>query len=237
MKPLAGRTVVITRAADQAESTSQLVESFDATAIMVPLIEIVDEPTGMAQLASLDFDRLDWIAITSPNGARRVATRVAPDSGSPRIAAVGASTAAELPRCELVASTQSAVGLLRDFPHGPGHVAVVQAVDAEPTLRDGLVDRGWDVVDIRPYRTVTATPSAEQQRAALGADAVLFASGSAAKAWVEIFGTRTPPVVVAIGEQTAAAAERAGLKISATSADHSMYGMLVALSRYFSDPN
>jgi uroporphyrinogen-III synthase len=66
---------------------------------------------------------------------------------------------------------------------------------------------------------------------------VLFASGSAARAWAAAFGQRTPPVVVAIGEQTAAAAELAGLKISAISADHSVYGMLVTLSRYFSESN
>jgi uroporphyrinogen-III synthase len=54
---------------------------------------------------------------------------------------------------------------------------------------------------------------------------------------VEIFGPNAPPTVVAIGEQTAAAAQDAGLKVTVTSADHSMYGMLVALRRYFEDRN
>jgi uroporphyrinogen-III synthase len=114
---------------------------------------------------------------------------------------------------------------------------VVQAVDAEPTLVDGLAARGWDVVAMRPFRATTATPSVEQQRAALEADAVLFASGSAARAWVEIFGSRTPAISVAIGGRTAAAAEQAGLKITIVSADHSMYGMLVALDTYLRDCN
>ena len=101
----------------------------------------------------------------------------------------------------------------------------------------GLRERAWEVVAISPYRTVSVRPSADQQRAAFAADAVLFASGSAARAWVEVFGRQTPPTVVAIGEQTARAAQRAGLKISAISADHSVYGMLVTLSRYFAEPN
>jgi uroporphyrinogen-III synthase len=42
---------------------------------------------------------------------------------------------------------------------------------------------------------------------------------------------------VAIGEQTAADAERAGLKIEVVSADHSVYGMLVTLRKYFSEEN
>jgi uroporphyrinogen-III synthase len=96
---------------------------------------------------------------------------------------------------------------------------------------------GWDVDAISPYRTASTTPSADQRRAALAADAVLFASGSAVRAWVEVFGVQTPPVVVAIGDQTAAAAGHAGLKITAISADHSVHGMLVTLSRYFAGPD
>jgi uroporphyrinogen-III synthase len=173
--------------------------------------------------------------ITSPNGAERVTRLLTHEASTARIAAVGAATAATLPHCDLVADTQSASGLLEIFPPGPGHVVVVQAVDAAPTLVDGLRASAWNVTSITPYRTVPTTPSAEQRRAALAADAVLFASGSAVLAWVAVFGNSAPPVAVAIGDQTAAAAERAGLKISAISADHSMNGMLITLNRYFSD--
>jgi uroporphyrinogen-III synthase len=237
MKSLAGRTIVITRAADQGEATAELVASFDATPVLVPLIEIVDEPAGMSQLEALDLVGVDWLVVTSPNGARRVGRSLAAVPGRLKFAAVGAATAAALPRCDLIAETQSARGLLKLFPPGPGRVVVVQAVDAAPVLVDGLGTLHWTVVAITPYRAATTAPPAEQQRAALAADAVLFASGSAARAWAEIFGGRAPSVAIAIGEQTAAAAERAGLKISATSADHSVYGMLATLNRYFSDEN
>ena len=113
-------------------------------------------------------------------------------------------------------------------------MVVVQAVDAEPTLERGLAELGWNVKAICAHRSVPRLPTPEQRTAALNADAVLFASGSAVRAWVDAFGDRTPSVAIAIGEQTAATAERAGLKISATSADHSTYGMLVTLSRYLS---
>lgn len=234
MNPLAGRRVVITRASDQAGSTADLVASFEAIPVVVPLIEVVDEPSGMAQLRSLDLSGLDWIVVTSPNGAQRVSAALGSTVAGPHVAAIGSTTADALPRCDLVAATQSAVGMLEVFPHGPGRVAVVQAVDAAATLVAGLLDKAWDVVAVSPYRTVAVTPSPEQRLAALGSDALLLASGSAARAWVEAFGHDTPPVVVAIGEQTAAAAEQAGLKISAISADHSVYGMLLVLNRYFS---
>jgi len=237
MKALAGRTVVITRPAEQAGETAALLSSFDAIPLVVPLIEVVDDPPGMRRLEGLHAADFDWIVVTSPNGAARALTLVAPDVPRPRIAAVGSTTAEALPRCDLVPLNQSALGLLETFPSGPGRVVVVQAVGAASTLVDGLREKAWDVVAVSPYRTQPVVPPEDQRRRALAADAVLFASGSAAKAWVEVFGSEAPPVVVAIGEQTAAAATQAGLKISVVSADHSVYGMLVALSRYFTHGN
>jgi uroporphyrinogen-III synthase len=237
MKSLAGRRVVVTRAADQADTSAELIASVGAIPLVVPLIEIVDDPDELARLTAVELAAVDWLVVTSPNGARRVASILQPDSPRPLLAAVGAATAEVLPRCDLVAANQSAAGLLEVFPRGAGHAVVVQAVDAEPTLVDGLTERGWTVVAIKPFRAVTAKPSTEHQRAALDADAVLFASGSAARAWAEVFGPRTPPISVAIGARTAAAAEHAGLKITIVSADHSMYGMLVSLDRYLSDAN
>jgi len=237
MKSLAGRRVVVTRAADQADASAELITSVGAIAVVVPLIEIVDDADELNRLRALDLSAFEWLVVTSPNGARRVAPLLRADSLRPLLAAVGAATAEVLPRCDLVAETQSAAGLLEGFPQGPGRVVVVQALDAEPTLVDGLAERGWDVEVIKPFRAVTAKTSAEQQRAALDADAVLFASGSAARGWAEIFGLRPPSISVAIGGRTAAAAEQVGLKITIVSADHSMYGMLVALDRYLSDCN
>jgi uroporphyrinogen-III synthase len=234
---LAGRTIVITRAIEDAAAMSEVVTSFDALAVIVPLIQAVDEPVGQAELAALDLGGVDWIVVTSRNGAQRLTSVISAEVTTPLLAAVGSSTAAALPRCDLVGETQSASGLLDVFPQGPGRAVVVQALDAEATMVHGLLERGWSVTAISPYRTVPSVPSAEQQRDALAADAVLFASGSAARAWADVFGQRSPPLVVAIGEQTAAAAELAGLKVSAVSADHSMHGMLVTLSRYFSQPN
>lgn len=233
MTSLAGRTVVITRAAAQADESAELIASFGATPVVVPLIEVIDEPGDLATLGALDLSTFDWVIATSPNGASRVASRLARADG-PRVAAVGASTAKALSRCDLIPATQSAAGLLDEFPAGSGRALVIQAVDAEPTLVSGLQAKGWFVKALSPYRTRAVSPTEQQRLIAFESDAVLFASGSAAQAWVEAFGQRTPPVVIAIGEQAAAAAERAGLKVSAVSADHSVYGMLVTLSRYFS---
>jgi uroporphyrinogen-III synthase len=66
----------------------------------------------------------------------------------------------------------------------------------------------------------------------LAADAVLFASGSAVRAWVAAFGTSTPPLVVAIGPQTASAAQLVGLKVDLIAADHSLQGLVNSLEHH-----
>jgi uroporphyrinogen-III synthase len=81
------------------------------------------------------------------------------------------------------------------------------------------------------YATRTRAPRPDERAAALAADAVAFASGSAATAWAEAIGSETPPVVCAIGPTTAAVAERAGLKVTAVAADHSVPGLVELVTR------
>lgn len=231
---LAGRRVVVTRAADRADALATLLEQAGAVPVVVPLVEIVPEADGVTALrAALSGDvSFDWLVVASPNAAAVVLEQSAAVLPG-RIAAIGASTAVVLSDRGIVPSLvpqrQSAAGLVEVFPDGPGRVLVVQAVDGAPTLGDGLRAKGWEVVAVRPYRSVSATPTAEQRAAALSADAVLFASGSAARGWVAVFGTVAPTVVVVIGPETAAATERAGLPVIAVATDHSLAGLVAAL--------
>lgn len=234
--PLAGRRVVVTSAAAQADELAALLRERGAVPVVVPLVTVVAEPDAAARLARLRPDDFEWLVVTSPNGAHHYcqAHRVAPR----RVAAVGTATAATLGEhgieVTLIPDEQRAVGLLAHFPplSAPGAaVLLVQAVDAAPTLADGLAGLGWQVTAIAPYRTVPARPTAAEQLAALSADAVLFASGSAARAWVAVFGDSAPPIVVAIGPSTATATWGFGLKVTAVAADHSLQGLVEALER------
>lgn len=237
MGALSGRRVVVTRASEQADELANLLVAAGAVPVVVPLIEIVTEPAQAALLAAANPAEFDWLVVTSPNGGQHYAAAHG-SAAPPDVAAVGASTAATLAAAgiatTLVPADQRAVGLLAEFPAGSGRVLVVQARDAEPTLVVGLAEKGWQVTAIAAYRSVPAHPTAGQHLAALAADAVLFASGSAARAWVAVFGDSSPPVVVAIGPQTAEAAEHVGLKVALVAADHSLLGLVTALERHLS---
>jgi uroporphyrinogen-III synthase len=234
---LVGRRVVVTRAAEQADALADILTQRGAVPVVVPLVQVATVEAGVAELAGVVPGDHDWLVVTSPNGARAWATvhRTWPR----RVAAVGTSTAQALrdagAEVHLVPDVQRAEGLVAAFEPAPpqgGSVLLVQAADAEGTAAEGLMALGWRVRAVAPYRTVAALPTAGQQLAALAADAVLFASGSAARAWVQVFGTSTPPIVVAMGPSTAAAARAAGLKVALVAADHSLSGMVDALQHH-----
>lgn len=231
-RPLDGVTVVITRPVDQAHVLADLLHERGARTVVMPLIELVDVAAPdevVAALAELDTD--DWVVVASAHAASRV--RDALGSCAAKVAAVGATTAASLPRTDLVAERQSAEGLVTVFPEGSGRAVVAQAADGAPTLVDGLGARGWSVRRVDTHRSRPVVPTTAQQMAVLRADAVVFTSGTQADAWVKVFGTSAPPVIVTIGPQTTEKTQLAGLKVTRTAADHSLPGVLEALEGCF----
>ncbi len=239
---LGGRRVVVTRPAGFADELVELLEAEGAMAIVAPLIEAVDEPDGIARLAGLDPAAFDWVVVTSRNAASRLREThgTALAESSVAVAAIGTATAAAVGSCQLVPAVHSAVGLLAEMPTPPaggGRVLVVHAVDAAPTLVDGLRAAGWSVTSVSPYRSAALRPTARQQITMLSADAVLFASGSAARAWVEVFGPTTPPVTVMIGPQTARDADAVGIPATAVATDHSIRGLVATLARILGPSN
>ncbi|MGE0140820.1 MAG: uroporphyrinogen-III synthase [Ilumatobacteraceae bacterium] len=227
---LAGLTVVVTRPAEQAGALVRLLEEQGARAVVMPLIELVDvAPADEIEAVVTGLGDTDWLVATSSRAARRVADAA---RRSPcRIAAVGRTTAAELPRVDLVPTDQSAVGLLGVFPAAPpgGRAVVAQASGGAPTLVDGLIGRGWHTVRIDTHISRSVVPDARQRLAAMAADAVIFTSGSQARAWVEAFGTTAPALIATLGRETGRNAEACGLKVDVVATDHSLSGVVRAL--------
>ena len=85
---LQGRTVVVTRAGDQAGRLSELLRDEGATVVEMPLIAIEDpHDDGVALRAALEeLDAFEWLIVTSPNGAARVAALLGSRPVAARIA-------------------------------------------------------------------------------------------------------------------------------------------------------
>ena len=232
---LAGRRIVTTR--DEPGRLDRLLAAEGADVVHVPLIEITEPADGGAALRDA-LGRLGgatWLIVTSRHGARRCAAAAGAHPGL-RLAAVGTATARELAEgagraVDLVPQRQTAADLVASMPAPSGgeRVVVAQADRADVTLVDGLAELGYVVDAVTAYSTRLREPTAAERRDALGADAVAFASGSAATAWHGAIGTDTPGVVAAIGPTTAAAARALGLQVSHVATDHSIEGLAAAL--------
>jgi uroporphyrinogen-III synthase len=238
--PLAGRTVVVTRASAQAGELADQLRAAGAAVVELATVEVADPPDGGAALAAAvaRLDAYDWVVVTSPNGVGRLADALAaaglawPDGGT-RLAVVGQGTATAATRrglpVALVPERFVAEGLVEAFPTGAGDVLLAQAEAARRVVADGLRGRGWRVEEVVAYRVVPAEAAAERLREAGRADAITFASGSAVRSYVDTAGRdAVPAVVVCIGPVTADAARQAGLEVTAVAADHSLTGLVRA---------
>ncbi len=236
---LDGCRVVVTR--ERPGELGALLAERGATVVHVPLIEVIEPADGGRALrdALARLDRFDWLVVTSPAGAERAGAAARSVTGV-RLAAVGTATARVLATeagrgVDLVPTVQHAEALaeaiLAESP-AQQRILIAQADIAASTLSDALRRAGHDVTTVTAYRTIAKTPDRD---AALRADAVLFASGSAVESWCRAFGPTGLALVVAIGPSTAAVARRLGLKVSAVSADHSLEGLVTELERLRSE--
>jgi uroporphyrinogen-III synthase len=232
-RPLSGRRVVTTR--DRQGKLEQRLLELGAEIVHVALVSITPGDAGALAAAIARLEPGDWVVVSSQHGAARVAPLVSARGAELRTAAVGTRTAEVLASgtgraTDVVPRRQTAADLVAVMPPGTGCRAVVAQADrAAPTLVDGLRELGYAVEPVTAYRTGLRRPTARQRVDMLAADAVAFASGSAADSWADAIGTVTPPVVVAIGPTTAAAAERRGLRVTHVAAEHAVDGLVDAI--------
>jgi uroporphyrinogen III methyltransferase/synthase len=244
-RPLFGRTVVVTRAREQASTLVQLLRALGADTVELPTIEVVGPADGGRALAraAAEVAAADWVAFTSVNAVERFMALL-PDTRalSPaKVAAVGPGTAAALAgwhvRADLVPPRAVAEALVEAFPPGSGRVLVPQAAGARAVLAEGLTARGWEVDAVEAYRTVPATPSPDALAHAMAADAITFTSASTVRGYLDVAGEATmPEVVVSIGPVTSAAARAAGVPVSVVADPHTVDGVVAAVVGALGDP-
>jgi uroporphyrinogen III methyltransferase/synthase len=241
-RPLFGRTVVVTRTAEQAGELSGRLRRLGAQVLEVPTIAVTEPADGGAALrdAVARVADYEWVVLTSPNGARRFCAelRDGRDLAGVRLAAIGPGTADVLAEhhlvCDLVPERFVAEGLLEVFPAPSGRntVLLARAEVARDVLPEGLAAAGWDVDVVTAYRTQPAQVTPETAEQVAAADAITFTSSSTVTNFIAT-GAPVPPVVAAIGPVTAATAQEAGLTVTVEAGVHTLDGLVDALVRHF----
>ena len=233
-RPLLGRSVIVTRAREQASELRRRLEALGAEVVEIPTITI--EPLEGVGLADRLAAGVDWVVCSSPNAVRALATELhdARDLGRAKVAAIGPGTAVALEtfgvRPDLLPERNVAEGLVDVFPPGPGTVLLPQAADARPVLAEGLQAKGWTVDVAVAYETRPAGIEEADLVRARTADAITFTSSSTVSNFVAGAGLDAlPSTVVAIGPVTAETARELGVPVTAVADPHTIDGLVDAV--------
>jgi uroporphyrinogen-III synthase len=240
---LAGRSVLVTRPAEQSSELVQLLDRMGARSIVAPAIEIAPVRSAaltaaLRELAAGDFA---WIALTSRATVDVLRERLqSADDVRASTAAIGEGTAAAFRRWsgrspELVPSSYTTTGLARAFPRGRGRVLCARADSAPGGLADALAAKGWTPTRGDADRTRLPRSLPPEARDALrrgDVDAVTFTSASTVRGFVGAVGTvKGSPKVVCIGPVTAREARAHGLTVHAVARPHTIEGVAAAVER------
>jgi uroporphyrinogen-III synthase len=258
--PLAGRRIVITRGAKQSAPLRSALEALGAEVLTVPAIRFAPPEDLSSFEAALERrERFTHLVFTSQVAASSFASLSAA-AGVPasawrrqRIAAIGARTACALREAglepDLVGRSRSGIDfaalLVEKERIGPGaRVLLPQSAIAQPQLGTYLESAGAAVERAVVYRTLPSEPEAAAPfLAALDAGvelhAIVFASPSAVRAFLELAGERGRRElaqgrmkVVSIGPTTSAALAAEGLEahVEAARPDELAAAVAAALS-------
>ncbi len=252
---LAGKRIVITRAAAQCEALSKELSARGAIPLVLPLISF-GEPDDFRPFdeAIRSLAGFDWIILTSAQAVRALAARSEPigrtlvhDRGTPRIAAVGpvSAEAAEAAGFHVthVAHTHNGVALAEELGEQlrDRTVLLPRSDRANPDLPAALKRYGARVTEVIAYRTLHTAEIDQRnlQKVATGdAEAILFFSPSAVHHFAELVSEplsslENKVAMTAVGPVTAGALRKIGVRRILMSADTSASSVLEVLETHF----
>jgi uroporphyrinogen-III synthase len=255
-KPLEGKRIVVTRAAEQARGLKDLLEKFGATVLLLPAVSF-SEPADSAALdrAIRSLDRFDWILFTSANAVRFFAGRCRKlgknfsEGKRPRCAAVGPVTAsaaaAEGFTLDYVAKEFLGTALARELKDSlvAKKVLLPRSERAGRELPDALRAGGADVTEVVTYHTGgvgASEPGVLEALREASVDLVSFFSPSAVENLRCELGAdvlsrlASLSAIAAVGPVTAAALRKAGLAVTIEAPEATAEAMADAIEKYFS---
>lgn len=193
--PLAGRRVLVTRAAHQASKLSDGLRALGAEPVEVPVLEI-RPPISFDPLdaALRQLDSYDWLILTSANAARALAERAAAlriPLAQPvrlKVAAIGEATAEAARKAGLQVALVPEAYVAESLVEGllaraaGQRILLARAAVARDVIPDALREAGAEVDVVDAYRNVLPEAAPEQLRRAIadGLDAATFTSSSSA---------------------------------------------------------
>ena len=254
--PLAGKRVVITRAALQSSELFDKLKHCGAIPVVLPLVSFAP-PDDYSPLDSAlrRWKQFNWVMFTSAFAVQAVVARaakvgrnLAKGEAPPDIAVVGPATKDKAEKAgffvEHQARTHLGVSLAEELGDRvrDKYVLLPRSDRANPDLPSALRQLGADVTEVIAYKTLRPTDADQEAiaRVAKGqADAVLFFSPSAVHTFVDLVGRERVKALAArvamasIGPVTAAALRDAGVQRIVTASEATPDAVVSALEGCF----
>ena len=262
LQPLAGRTVVITRAAAQADEFVSELEQYGAHVIVCPTIEIRElESYERLDEAIEHLYGYDWLIFTSVNGVDHFFRRIETTGHNPheidelKVCAIGEATADKLRdlhvHVDVIPEEFKAEGVFASLSRFVGsenalhglNILIPRASVARDYLPKALEEAGARVDVVPAYRTSLPENADRGRIAAMlsgGADCIAFTSSSTVRNLAQLFDTDDLSKVLAsvtiacIGDITANTAAEHGLRVTILPAQFTIPSLARAIADYFS---
>jgi uroporphyrinogen III methyltransferase/synthase len=254
-RPLCGKKIVVTRAADQAGEFSAKLAARGATVLECPTIRLVEpESWQLLDLAIRELADYDWVVLTSGNAVRFFFQRLdalgldARALGTCKVCAVGPKTADEIRtfgiKPDLVPSDYKAEGVVAEFSrlHMNGSRVLYPRADKardviprELKLLGAQVDSPVAYRNIFPERLPPETLFALEKRSV---DCITFTSSSTVQNLAAMLGEELMldmlkgVVVASIGPITSKSCRDLGLKVDIEPATHTLDALADALETH-----
>jgi uroporphyrinogen III methyltransferase/synthase len=235
---LAGKTIVITRAASQSAELRNQLEDLGARVIECPTIQIVP-PRSWKPVddAIRRLHTYQWLLFTSANAVEQFMDRMGQRRPAIPIAVIGSATASKLAEWELtpalVPNEFRAEGLLEALPADLVGTRILfpRAEVARELLPDELRRRGATVDVVTVYRTVKAFSGnigeiLKNERV----DCIVFTSPSTIPD--DLHSLPTGTALAVIGPVTREAAQLLGLKPDIVPIESTVSGLVQAIAAY-----
>jgi uroporphyrinogen III methyltransferase / synthase len=255
-RPLSGKTVLVTRAADQAGEFSALLASKGACVLECPTISIV-APEEWSELddAISRLSTFSWTVFSSGNAVRFFFQRLADRGldarafGPCRVCAVGPKTAEALEtfgiRADLIPSDYKGEGVVAAFGSVDlegKRVLFPRGDKARDVIPAGLTALGAEVVAPVAYRNVIPDFLPPEVAAALEegkVDCVTFTSSSTVENLAALMGENRMlhllenVAVASIGPITTRTCHEVGMKVAVEPKEYTLAALTEALVRFF----
>jgi uroporphyrinogen-III synthase len=251
LSPISGKTILVTRAAEQASDFCDRLVQVGAIPIVFPALEIGPPSSWQALDRSIaNLSEVDWLILTSANGVDAFFSRLAiadrglPDLKGIKIAVVGKKTAKILSdrgvNPDFIPPNFVADALIEYFPESVvGQTLLFPRVETggRDVLVQQLAERGAQVIEVAAYESRCPEQIAPDALDALqrhAVEIVTFASSKTVKNFCQLIdrveGISLDGVCIAsIGPQTSQTCQQLLGRVDVEAKEYTLDGLFQAL--------